>query len=353
MSEHENLESAFELDSEPMGLADRCQFFVQLSTLFSAGCTLVKSIEAVARTEQRPHLSRVCFSLVHKLEAGLSLSQAMSCEQDSFPRAERGMIRMGEETGRLHFVMERLAKSLEQQLGHRRRFGEAAFYPLMTLLFATGLVGFMAFVLLPKLLPIFAGFGLELPWPTRVIVWFAKIWPWLVFGLLVVALGVYFCFREQDRRRAFSHSLPLVGEALFERDLGEISASLSILVSSGAALDSSFKLLAEQAENPSIQESMLLLRTNLRRGLSLDEALEADESLPLLWPQLLVVGSETGRIDYFADRLADIYLDNFQWRLEQATNLLEPLMLMVLGGLVGFVLMACFLPFYGLLNLAV
>ena len=102
-----------------------------------------------------------------------------------------------------------------------------------------------------------------------------------------------------------------------------------------------------------IRDSLTRVRVRLRQGASLPEAIEAEQALPRLWKQLIVVGCETGRVDFFSERLAEIYLEDFRWRLGQSITLMEPILLMGIGGAVGFLLLACFMPFYELVMVTV
>ena len=342
-----------EMQPEPLSLEARHSFFLQLATLFASGCSLSQSLEAVGQSDKPGELQRVALSVLLKLERGSRLSSALASEQGHFTTEEVSLVRLGEETGKLHVVLLRLSKNLEQAIANRRQFIQAGLYPLAILLFSFSLVGMMAFVLLPKLHPIFEGFQLDLPWPTRLVLWASNLVPWMVLLAICIAFAGLIAARKNPHWHRLLYSFPLLASILRQRTLGELSASLSILVSAGARLDHCFLLLADQAADPAIRLALTRVRTTLRNGYSLTEALEAEEAIPHLWKQLLVVGSETGRIDFFSQRLAEIYIEDFRWKLGQAVALMEPVLLMSVGGLVGFLLLACFLPFYQLVTVVI
>lgn len=350
MKEHVN--TAREMQAEPLSLAHRQAFFQQMGLLFSSGCSLADSLLALGQTDKESDLSRTAASILRRLEHGSRLSDAMAGEQGVFSREEVSLVRLGEETGRLHAILHRIGENLETSLDNRRRFVQASVYPVTVFLFSILLVSFMALVLLPKLSPVFQGFQLALPWPTRAVLAFAQVWPWFVFFALVLGFGGALLIHQSKNWKKLLFSLPFVRSILKARSLGETSASLAILVASGARLDLSFLLLAQQSEDPALAQALQRLRLAIREGESLPQALRDEPDLPRLWKQLFIVGCETGRIDYFCERLAEIYLEDFRWKLGQTIALLEPLLLMGVGGVVGFLLLACFLPFYTLVTVA-
>ena len=342
-----------EMQPEQLDLESRHSFFLQLATLFSSGCSLSQSLDAVSRSGQSVSLQRVATSVLIRLEQGSRLSSAMACEHGFFTHQEVSLVRLGEETGKLHVVLQRISRNLEQSLSNRRQFIQAALYPTAILAFSFLLVGMMAFVLLPKLTPIFEGFQLALPWPTRLVLSLTALLPWFLFFVLLTVFLVVVAARQRPDWRDLLFSIPILETVLRQRSLGEMSASLAILVSAGAHLDASFKLLAHQTEDPEVKLALTRVRVRLRQGASLPEAIEAEQALPRLWKQLIVVGCETGRVDFFSERLAEIYLEDFRWRLGQSITLMEPILLMGIGGAVGFLLLACFMPFYELVMVTV
>jgi type II secretory pathway component PulF len=341
-----------ELQPEPLDMESRHAFFLQLATLFSSGCSLSQSLEAVSRSQESSGLQRVAQSVLIKLERGSPLSAALASEHGFFTSEEISLVRLGEETGKLHMVLQRISQNLEQAIGNRRQFVQAGLYPAAILAFSFLLVGLMAFVLLPKLTPIFLSFQLSLPWPTRLVLSLTSLLPWFLFFCLCTVFFGIVAARQRPDWQKLLFSIPYLETVLRQRSLGEMSASLAILISAGARLDYSFKLLAEQTEDPDIKSALSRVRIRLRRGSSLPDAIGAEDKLPQLWKQLIVVGCETGRVDFFSERLAEIYLEDFRWRLGQAITLMEPILLMGVGGAVGFLLLACFLPFYQLVTVA-
>jgi type II secretory pathway component PulF len=290
--------------------------------------------------------------MLHYIEGGSSVSEAMSQQGQSFDRTEVGLVQLGEKSGRLHHVLERICQNLEEQSLNRQRIVQASLYPAMAFIFALGLVGMMTFGLLPKLLPIFESFQVELPWPTRLVLHFSQLWSWGIPVGAALGLGAMLYWRDKPAPKHLLYSLPLFGSALRTRALGEMAASLATLLASGATLDSSLTLLASQTEDPLLGHCLHGLKSQLRAGVPLPEALQEESRLPILFRQLLSTGAETGRIDFFAERVAEICLDDFSWQLDRAVQLLEPMLLLFLGGVVGLMILACFLPFYHLLSVS-
>ena len=270
-----------------------------MGLLFSSGCSLADSLLALGRTDKESDLARTAASILRRLEHGSRLSDAMASEQGVFSKEEVSLVRLGEETGRLHAILHRIADNLETNIDNRRRFVQASVYPITVFLFSILLVSFMALILLPKLTPVFQGFQLELPWPTRAVLAFSNIWPWFAFISLLLGFVVALIVHQNKAWKNLFFSVPLVGSILKARSIGETSASLAILVASGARLDLSFLLLAQQSDDPDLAQALKRLRIAIRDGESLPKALQKEPDFPRLWKQLFIVGCETGRIDFF------------------------------------------------------
>ncbi len=348
----EGLESKAELAIEPLTLQERYEFFLQFSTLFQAGCPLLACLSAIQASQKRPNQSRVAGAMMVDIERGRSISESMLRQAPSFSDEEIGLVKLGETSGRLHYVLEQVCRSLELRSQTRSRMIQASIYPLAVALFAALVVGFMAFVLLPQVGPIFRSFQVPLPFFTRLVLKLSDFATWGFLILLGCIFASLLIFRENRRWWKLLDSLPVIKDLLRLRALAESAMALSILVGSGASLDAAFKLMAESTTSSTLGESFARMRGAIRAGASFQEALEREESvLPSVYRQLLVSGAETGRIEYFAKQLSALFHNEFQWHLDQRLKLLEPILLLTLGGGVGLLLLSCFLPFYNLVSL--
>lgn len=342
-----------EMEQEPLSLSERYQFFLQLGTLFGSGCPLLDSLDSMGRSESNLRLAEISGRVVSALERGCSLSEGLSMEGRSFAADEIAMVKLGESTGRLHQVLDRLCKDLERRKTNRHQLMQAVLYPTLALSFAFTVAATMAFVLLPRLAPIFTSFQTDLPWPTRLALSLSSTLSWGLPAALLAGLLLMLWVRRHGAFEIPFARLPLVGETFHNRALGEMASSLSTLISSGATLDSSLTMLCRQCGEGRQKKALLGVRTSLRNGLTLSESLQSEkEYFPTLFRHLVASGEETGRLDFFADRVAGIYLDEFQWQVQQITQLIEPLLLFLLGGVVGFLVLACFLPFYNLMSVS-
>lgn len=341
-----------ELDPEPLVLAERRDFFVQVAVMFAAGCPLSKALFTLSQGTELPRLAGGAERVLSRLEKGASFSAALA-QEGSFTRPEVGLVRMGEETGRLRAVLERLGENLSETLGYRRRLIEAGIYPVFAVVFSSLLIGLMAFVFLPRILPVVIGFGIELPWPTRLVVGLARLVPWLVPVGLAGSIGLLLLLREPKRQERLLFSLPLVREVLRAASLAEASSSLALLLSAGATLDRGFELLTPYLPDPELRAVLGRLQTRLRSGETLSQALAREPALPPLWRHFMASGEESGRLEYFAQQASLNLRQEVALQTDRAITLFEPLLLFFLGAVVGFLLLACFLPFYNLLSVVV
>lgn len=342
-----------EMEQESLSLFERYQFFLQLGTMFGSGCPLVDSLDSMSRAESNPRTAQIALRVAAALENGHSLSESLALEGRSFAAREIGMVKLAETTGRLHQVLQRLCRDLEQSTDNRHRLIQALLYPALALMFASLVAATMAFVLLPRLAPIFTSFQADLPWPTRLVLSLSSIFFWGLPAVLLAGLLLLVWVRRQGGLEVSFAMLPVVGNLIHARALGETASALSTLISSGATLDSSLFMLCRQSREGRHRSALAGVRASLRGGLTLSESLERESSyFPTLFRHLAAGGEETGRLDFFLEQAAKLYLDEFQWQVQRLTQLVEPFMLFFLGAVVGFLVLACFLPFYNLMSVS-
>lgn len=341
------------LPEEPLTLERKRALFTHLAVMLNSGCSLGESLQALASPDD-DLLASHCYRLLVRLERGRRLSEAMALEAESYTRTELGLIRIGEESGRLYSVISRLADNLHEAMQWRRRVIEATLYPACALVFAGAVALLMAFVLLPKLLPVITGFGVELPWPTLFLQWLWQAAPWLLALFFAAAIaGVLLLRAARERLRAQLYQTPVAGRLLRSLSLAESCVALSLLLDSGCQLAKALELLSLQSADPGLGGAFARVRSGLMRGQTLTQAVRSEQLFPPLLVSFLELGEETGKMTQCCTRTALLFRQQAEDELQRLLALSEPILMVFIGGVVGFLLLACFLPFYQLLALEI
>lgn len=324
-------------------------FTAQLITLLEGGLPLLRGLETLTRGSE-PAVQDLCQRLARRLEAGSSLSQALALWPELFDPTYVASVRLGETTGRLLFVLRRLADSRMQQSERQDRLRAALTYPIFLACSCLAMLVFLISVLLPQLVKLVPE-GSEPPWPTRVVIALSQLplIPITVF-LVVAATAAAAQLRAPEGRpwRDWLLYGPFPWSEHFLQVLWvDLARSLELMFTSGVAAAQIIPCLMPSA-GPRLRLPLQLSQERFCQGHTLGEALEPEPGVPRLLIQLLQVGESVGKIEVFLRMFADLYESELEGQREACLTLIEPLLLVSLGGVVGFVVMASFLPAYQL-----
>lgn len=330
--------------------------YVELSTLLLSGIDLRTSLELILVDQEQAKDKALFEGIRQRILSGLALSEALR-ETERFSDYEYYSIRIGEETGKLGEVLTDLAKYYKSKIQQRRKIVSAVTYPAIVLLSSVGAVFFMIKFVVPMFADVFLRFGGKLPWITAAIIsfsgWFDRyfIFVMLFFAALVV---VYFIKRKSNWFRGISSrillKIPVVGDLVKKIYLARFANTMRLLVSTDTPLLRSIALVRQMINYYPIETSLLKVEQDILHGESLHKSLAAFDFYPAKMIQLIKVGEEVNRMDYFFEKIATQYTEEVEYKTNTISSLLEPLIIIFLGLVVGVILIAMYLPMFQMSN---
>lgn len=336
-------------------------FTRQLALLFSSGIPLMDGLEGLARAEASPRMAAGITDIVRSLNAGRRLSASLALRSDLFSTLYVAMVEAGELTGKLDRVLHNMADFLERDLMLRRKIQTAAVYPLLIFVVCVLLVGFMALFLFPVFANLFEGFQIALPWPTLLLLKITSLGqrPGVILAVLCLAgLALWLLHNRLSEtvagNRAWASFLlwaPGVGRAQRCVLMARFTRVMGLLLGAGVtpmvALAATGKAMANAVFREQLQDVTLEVRDE---GLSLAQGFGRMKLMPRMAGSLIETGETVGRLPEMLGQLAEIFDQEVDDAIHQLTLLLEPLMLAFMGVVVGFVLVAVFMPVYALVD---
>ena len=330
----------------------------QLATLAGAGVPLVAALQAVAPQVDDPDSLKVLQEIQDAVRGGASLARAVEAQPGTFPELYASMVRAGEESGTLPLSLARLADHLEKQARTRNRVRSALTYPLLMAVVASLVVIFLLTFVVPKIVGIFSHLGHALPLPTRVLIAITDVLSagWWVLLLLAGALTLlarrYFLTdRGRWARDSAFLRLPLAGRLAHLSAFSRFSRTLSTLVSSGIPVDRALRIVAPVVGNAVIAERIAATADRVVEGATLSDALRLHAEIPPALVQMVAVGEESGTLGDMLARGADAMDEETDARLSRLLSLLEPLIILVMGGVVAFIVISVLLPLLDISNI--
>lgn len=324
---------------------------LQLHVMVSAGVPLFRALESIERS-QVPVLAPACERLAVKVSEGYTMSEAMRALKPTFSDFAVNMIRVAERTGQLHFVLERLSVRSARRDKMNRALKGALAYPVFLAAVCIALALFMAGYMFPKMLPFLNGLGANLPWPTLVLQWGTRhLAPILLAFTVLAAAGASLLATSSDPRiqriRAWLlYRSPVFGELNQNRVYADCFGDLYLLVSTDAGIMNGLESL--RPPWPEFQQRVRDAIKEIRAGAGFSQAMRDSGALPGKFYMQVKAGEETGKLAQIFKRLADFLDESVTARTAQIVQLLEPAILLVMGLITGFVVLAVFLPIYTL-----
>jgi general secretion pathway protein F len=323
----------------------------QLATLVRAGVPLVDSIQALTEQVENEQLVRILTSVRESLNEGTSFAKSLEAHPRVFQSLYVNMVAAGEASGTLEAVLERLAEFMEGQARLRGKVAGALAYPLLMAVIGTGLVGFLMVAVVPKVTSVFDSLGQALPWYTALLITVSNIvsgFLWLIIG--GVALGVYLFRRWKKtpggkmRWDTFRLRAPLFGRLTLLVAVARFARTLSTLLSSGVQLLPAMEIGRHVLENAKLESVVAEAIGSIRGGESIAEPLKRSKAFPPMVTHMIAVGEKTGQLESMLENVSRSYESDVETRVTALTSLLEPIMIVLLGGMVGFIAMAILMP---------
>lgn len=341
---------------EPMGAKDLALLYRQLATMLHAGLPLVMALEVLSG-QDRGRVHEVARAVHHEILRGLPLADSLEQSGLLFPPVHINLIRAGELSGHLDQVLERLAAMQEKEVALRGKVRSATLYPSVVLLVAVSVLTFMLLVVVPTFLSIFDELDAELPLLTRgllSVVHVVQHWWYVLLGLLVaLGLAARGWVQTPGGRRALDSwmlRLPVFGRLNTLLILGSMARSLAMLLGSGLPLLQVLEATGEVLGNSVFRRALVEVHQGVSRGESLAETMRWTGVIPSFVVEMVRVGEQAGSLEPMLAKVAEYYDRQAEEMVGNLTSLLEPIMLVGIGGVVALVLVSLFLPILTLLN---
>ncbi|NLN77980.1 MAG: type II secretion system F family protein [Armatimonadetes bacterium] len=324
----------------------------QFSTMIDAGVSLVRCLNVLAEQATNPRLKAILNDVKNEVEGGNTLSKALEKYPNAFDRLFIGLVNAGEVGGALEESLQRLSQFLEKDVELRRKVKSAMTYPTIIMVFATMVVlGLMTFVL-PKFMVLFDDLGIEdLPGPTAVLQassnFMVAKWYWVIVFGVIFFISVKLFVKTKVGRRVFDRlklKAPVFGMLNHKVALARFARTLATLLSSGVGILQAMETVAGTVSNDIISDAILEARARIREGDKIGEPLARSGLFPPMVVQMIGIGEESGSLDPMLSKVADFYEDEVDAALASLTAAIEPVLIVGLGGVVGFIVISLFLP---------
>jgi type IV pilus assembly protein PilC len=333
-------------------------FSRQFATMIEAGLNIVSSLVILEDQTDDEALADVIHELRTDVEAGLLLSEAMAKHPRVFSRLYVAMVQAGEAAGILDIVLDRVAFQIEKQEAIRRRVKGAMVYPMMVFVFATlVLIGMLMFIV-PIFQKIFVSLGGTLPTLTQYVVNASGLLRSRPYVLLLIPLGIWGFFRwkrTESGRKAwdrFKLRLPVrIGDTVLKVTMARFSRTLSTLVAAGVDIITSLEITGQTAGNWVVEDALVGVRAKVHEGVPIAQPLLENDVFPPMVSQMVKIGEETGELEKMLTKIADFYEDEVDAAVASLTSIIEPLMMIGVGCMVGVIIIAMYLPMFKMLTL--
>ncbi len=334
-------------------------FMRLFATMIGAGLPLLQSLNILARQTDRGSFRKVVRRLIHDVESGETLAGAVGRHPRVFSELSVNMVAAGEAAGALDTVLVRLAEFLEKNSALGRKIRTAMVYPAMIVGVAVPTVAILLVFVIPTFQTMFASSGVPLPLPTRIVIGASEVvksswWMLLIAG--AACLVVLDRARRTDRGRLLSDrlllSIPVLGSMLRKAAVARFTRTLGTLVASGVSILEGLEVTARTAGNRVIHDAVMKSRASIAGGNTIAGPLEESGAFTPMVVRMVEVGEQTGGLDEMLARVADFYDEEVDSALEALIAAVEPLMIVVLGVVVGGMIVAMYLPIFDMINAA-
>ena len=334
-----------------------CTFTRQLSTLQDAGLPVLRSLRILEGQNKPGALKNALIDVIEDIESGNTLSEAMSKQPKAFDNLYVNMVKAGEAGGALEVILQRLADFKEKAQSLKRKIVGAMIYPAAVITVAVGIVSFIMIFIIPKFKKIFEDFDTDLPAMTQTLIdvsdWMFNYWYFLFIA--PIAFWLFIKIVKKNKTGAYvvdwlSLRIPLVGKILHIGTIARVTRTLGTLIASGVPILEGLIIARDTAGNAVFVRAFDNIYSAIREGETIAVPLKEARIVDDLVVNMVDVGEETGALDDMLYKVADVYDEEVEVRVESLVSLLEPIMVVVLGLIVGFIVIALFLPLIKLLN---
>ncbi len=330
-------------------------FTRQLSTMFSAGLTIEKSITDLEKEEKNRKFSRVLRKISDDIKKGYSLSEAMEQHPGVFNPLYIALVKAGEVSGTLHTVLDELSDYLEKIEDTRRKVMSAMAYPIFIMIFLAAVVWGMFYYIIPQFAEVYSNFNADLPGPTMVAINVSNFITSNVIAtifLVLVFLFALFLIYLTDKGRfvidAVKLKIPIIGQVVNNSIMSKFSRTFSILMAAGVPIMDTMELTENVVQNAVVEGAVRKARVMVKEGYGVANAFRKTNCFPPTLLQMISTGEETGDMDKLLGKAAEFYEKLVDSVIDRLTSLIEPLLIVMMAGIVGTIIVVIYLPIFDL-----
>jgi len=328
-------------------------FTRQLSTMIDAGLPLIQGLEVLASQQENETFKKILLDTKSDVEGGSTFADAMKKHPKQFDRLFCNMIAAGEMGGMLDDVLKRLADYMEKALRLKRKVKGALTYPIIVLAISALVLGIILIFVIPVFEKMFADFGSNLPIPTQMVVNlsnFVQSYFLVMIGVVVVMVFLFKKYYKTEKGKRVVDRLilkfPVFGPLLRKVAVAKLTRTLGTLIDSGVPILEALNVAAGTAGNKVVEEAIYSVRSSVSKGRTIAQPLGESGIFPAMVVQMISVGETTGALDQMLNKIADFYDDEVETAVDALTTMIEPFMIVFLGGTVGSIIIAMYLPIF-------
>jgi type IV pilus assembly protein PilC len=332
-------------------------FTRQFSVMIDAGLPLVQCLEILGSQEEDKHFAQTILATRADVESGASLADAMRKHPKTFDPLFTNMIAAGEAGGILDTILKRLATYIEKNVKLKSQVKSAMIYPIAVIVIAAVVVTVILWKVIPTFANLFAGLGAELPLPTRIVIALSNgvvlFMPYMIVALIAAFFGFRTYYATPGGRMFVDRTtlrLPILGMLMRKIAVARFCRTLSTLLASGVSILEALDITARTAGNALVEASVLTTRRSIERGETIAQPLKETAVFPPMVVQMIGVGEATGALDAMLAKIADFYEEEVDIAVAGLLTLLEPVMIAILGTVVGGIVIAMYMPIFGLIQ---
>jgi type IV pilus assembly protein PilC len=330
-------------------------FTKQFATMIDAGLPLVQCLDILGSQMDNRAFRKVIFAIKSKVESGSTFADSLKDHPKIFDELFVQLCAAGEVGGILDTILNRLAAYREKAEKLKRKVKGAMVYPVIVITVAVGVTALLLLKVTPVFAKMFQDFGQALPAPTQMVIdlseWLQKWFIWMVLGIIAFVVAFGFVYRSNRGRRLIDRALlglPLVGPVIRKVAVARFTRTLGTMISSGVPILDALDVTAKTAGNRTVEDGILYVRAKISEGKNIAGPLLETKVFPPMVVQMIGVGEATGAMDAMLQKIADFYDDEVDNAVSSLTSMIEPILMVFLGGVVGGFLVAMYLPIFAI-----
>jgi type IV pilus assembly protein PilC len=326
----------------------------QLSIMLASGLPLDESLNLIAEQTTNKKLGQIIYDVKNDIESGSTLANALKKHKEVFSDMYINMVDSGEKTGNLEGVLKRLVDMTEKRLALKRKIKGAMIYPTIVSIVAIGVIALIMTFVIPTFADMYSSSGMELPLPTKIVINISLFMRhnalYLLGGIIAFIIFIRFLYRKNYKfHRTMDKlllNLPIFGLLVRKGSVANFSTILASLSSSGIDILEALDIAAKTANNLILEETLMEVKDLVKRGDNLSNAMSGSGEFPDMVIQMVSVGEETGTLDEMLQKVAQYYEEEVDNTVKNLTTMIEPIIIVVLGGAIGFLVIAMYLPIF-------